>query len=167
MSPIRTLALRLAAVASLAPLAVMGLMAHPGSAVAQTPEIKVVTDGSGSRLQVDGEDFMVLGMNWDYFPVGTTYSYNFWAQPDDMIQAALDREMSLLKAMGVNSIRQYAGVPPRWVRYIYEKHGIFTVLNHPVASTSRTPTTPTRPPAPRWWRRWRRWSVCSTASPAS
>ena len=57
---------------------------------------------------------MVLGVNWDYFPVGTTYSYSLWAQPDAVIEAALANEMPLLKAMGVNAIRQYAGVPPRW-----------------------------------------------------
>ncbi|MBK8648510.1 MAG: hypothetical protein IPN16_18595 [Gemmatimonadetes bacterium] len=92
--------------------------------------VQVVSDAAGSRLQVDGRDFMVLGMNWDYFPIGTNYAYNFWGQPDDFIKTALDREMSLLKSMGVNAIRQYAGVPPKWVRYIYEQYGIFTVLNH-------------------------------------
>ncbi|MBK7831893.1 MAG: glycosidase [Gemmatimonadetes bacterium] len=92
--------------------------------------VQVVSDAAGSRLQVDGRDFMVLGMNWDYFPIGTNYAYNFWGQPDDFIKGALDREMSLLKSMGVNAIRQYAGVPPKWVRYIYEQYGIFTVLNH-------------------------------------
>ncbi|HPV76307.1 MAG TPA: glycoside hydrolase family 2 TIM barrel-domain containing protein [Gemmatimonadaceae bacterium] len=94
--------------------------------------VQVVSDAAGSRLQVDGRDFMVLGMNWDYFPIGTNYAYNFWGQPDDFIKGALDREMSLLKSMGVNAIRQYAGVPPKWVRYIYETYGIFTVLNHPL-----------------------------------
>jgi hypothetical protein len=73
---------------------------------------------------------MVLGMNWDYFPIGTTYSYNFWAQPDDFIKAALDREMSLLQNMGVNTVRIYTGVQPKWVQYIYEEYGIFTTLNH-------------------------------------
>ncbi len=113
-----------------AALGVALLLALPMVAGAQAPQIRVVSDASGQRLQVDGEDFMILGMNWDYFPIGTTYSYNFWGQPDDMIRAALDREMSLLRAMGVNAIRLYAGVPPRWVEYIYENYGIFTVLNH-------------------------------------
>jgi len=97
---------------------------------AQSPSIRVVSDEAGSRLQVDGRDFMILGMNWDYIPIGQNYAYNFWGQPDDFIQAALDREMSLLKSMGVNAIRQYVGVPARWVRFIYERYGIFTVLNH-------------------------------------
>ena len=96
------------------------------------PRVEVVKDASGHRLQVDGEDFMVQGINWDYFPIGTTYSYNFWAEPDDLIEAALDREMGLARTMGVNTIRIYAGIPPRWVRYIYEKHGIFSVVNHPL-----------------------------------
>ena len=40
--------------------------------------------------------------------------------------------MSLLQELGVNAIRQYVGVPPRWVKYIYERYGIFTILNHAV-----------------------------------
>jgi hypothetical protein len=97
------------------------------------PAVRIVSDTAGQRLQVDGRDFMVFGMNWDYFPIGTNYNYNFWAQPDEVITAALAREMPLLKAMGVNVIRHYAGMPPRWVRYIYEKYGIYTVINHPCA----------------------------------
>ncbi|MDH3215197.1 MAG: glycosidase, partial [Candidatus Krumholzibacteria bacterium] len=48
-------------------------------------------------------------------------------------EAALAREMPLLKGMGVNVIRQYVGVPPRWVKFIYERYGIYTVVNHPCA----------------------------------
>ena len=111
-------------------LVLVGLLVSPIPGSSQLPDIEIVTDASGQRLQVDGEDFMVLGMNWDYFPRGTTYSYNFWGQPDDFIKAALDREMSLLRSMGINAVRIYTGVTPKWVRYIYEEYGIFTVLNH-------------------------------------
>lgn len=95
--------------------------------------VRVVTDTGGQRLQVDGRDFMVFGMNWDYIPIGENYNYSLWAQPDDVIVDALAREMPLLQDLGVNAIRQYVGVPPRWVRYIHEHYGIFTVLNHPMA----------------------------------
>ncbi len=71
-------------------------------------------------------------MNWDYFPVGTNYAFSLWTQPDDIIIEALDREMGLLRAMGGNAIRVYTGIPARWVRYIYEKHGIWSVVNHPL-----------------------------------
>jgi len=81
-------------------------------------------------LIVNGQEFFIKGMNWDYFPTGTNYSYSLWKQPDATIKAALDYEMGLLKNMGVNVIRQYTGIPPRWISYIYEKFGIFTVLNH-------------------------------------
>jgi beta-galactosidase/beta-glucuronidase len=56
--------------------------------------------------------------------------YSLWNQPEDVIKAALDNEMSLLKNMGVNTIRQYTGVPPKWIQYIYENYGIYTMLNH-------------------------------------
>ncbi len=96
------------------------------------PEIKVVNDQGGARLQVEGRDFMVLGMNWGYMPIGQNYSYSLWTQPDDVIEAALAKEMPLLREMGINTIRHYVGMPPRWVRYVYEKYGIYTVLNHTV-----------------------------------
>ena len=96
------------------------------------PRLGVLADDSGSRLQVDGRDFMVLGMNWDYVPIGTNYGYSLWVQPDDFIKSVLDREMPLLQAMHVNSIRLYTGIQPKWIQYIYERYGIFTVLNHTV-----------------------------------
>jgi hypothetical protein len=103
---------------------------------AGTPPIRVVKhagDPSGLKLQVDGRDFMVFGVNWGYMPIGQNYMYDLWKQPDDFIEQVLAREMPLLKNMGVNTIRQYVGIPPRWVRYIYERYGIYTVVNHPCA----------------------------------
>jgi hypothetical protein len=93
--------------------------------------VAVKSDTSGMRLQINGEDFIINGMNWDYIPIGTnTVNANFWNNPDDIIMAGLDTEMSLLKNMGVNVIRQYTGVPARWIKYIYENYGIYTMLNH-------------------------------------
>ena len=100
------------------------------SAFAQVDQVEVVKDNQGMTLQVNGAEFMVNGMNWDYFPIGTNFSYSLWNQPDDIIKAALDSEMSMLKNMGVNAVRMYTGVQPRWIEYIYEKYGIYTMLNH-------------------------------------
>ena len=101
------------------------------SVFAQVDQVSVVKDDQGMKLVVNGKDFIAKGVNWDYFPIGTTNpSYNFWGQPDDFIKAALDTEMSLLKNMGVNVLRLYVGVKPKWIRYIYEKYGIYTMLNH-------------------------------------
>ena len=52
--------------------------------------MRVVADAGGQRLQVDGRDFMVLGMNWDYLPIGENYNYSLWNQPDALIVDALD-----------------------------------------------------------------------------
>jgi hypothetical protein len=108
--------------------------APPPAAAASGPAtVKVVSDPGGVRLTVDGRDFMVLGMNWDYFPIGQNYGWSLWTQPDDVVEEALAREMPLLRAMGVNAIRVYAGMPARWVRHVYERYGIYTILNHTVA----------------------------------
>ncbi len=97
---------------------------------AQADKVTVEKNEKGMKLEVNGKDFMVNGMNWDYFPIGTNYSYSLWTQPDDFIKKALDDEMSLLKNMGVNTIRVYTGIQPKWIQYIYENYGIYTMLNH-------------------------------------
>ena len=100
------------------------------TAFAQTAKVSVVKGDEGMKLVVDGQDFMINGMNWGYVPIGTNYNYSLWKQSDDIIKAALDAEMSLLKNMGVNAIRQYTGIQPKWITYIYENYGIYTMLNH-------------------------------------
>ena len=100
------------------------------SLFAQANRVDVERKADGWRLHVNEEAFMVNGMNWDYFPIGTNYSYSLWKQPDDFIKKALDDEMSLLQNMGVNTIRVYTGIQPKWITYIYETYGIYTMLNH-------------------------------------
>ncbi len=114
---------------------VLPLLLAAGSARAsgtELPSITVVNDAEGSRLQVDGQDFMVFGMNWGYLPIGQNYSYDFWGQPDDFIVAVLAREMPLLKSMGINTIRQAPGMQPRWIEYMWRNYGIYTILNDTV-----------------------------------
>ena len=96
----------------------------------QADKVVVENNNSQMKLKVNGKDFMVNGMNWDYYPIGTNYSYSLWNQSDSLIQQALDEEMGLLKNMGVNTIRVYAGIPKKWIEYIYTNYGIYTMLNH-------------------------------------
>lgn len=96
----------------------------------QTDQVTIETNNSGQRLKVNGKDFMINGMNWDYFPIGTNYNYSLWNQSESVIKQALDDEMSLLQNMGVNSIRVYSGIPKKWIEYIYDNYGIYTMLNH-------------------------------------
>jgi hypothetical protein len=101
-----------------------------GSLFAQEKHVKLEKNTDGWRLLVEGNPFIVNGMNWDYYPVGTNYSYNIWEESDEFIEKALDYEMTLLKNMGVNVIRVYTGIQPKWVQHIFEKYGIYTMLNH-------------------------------------
>jgi len=78
------------------------------SLFAQADKVRVEKRADGWRLLVNGEAIMVNGMNWDYFPIGTNYSYSLWEQPDDFIKS----------------------IQPKWITYIYEKYGIYTMLNH-------------------------------------
>lgn len=98
--------------------------------VGSSQQVSLINDQQGSQILVNGKPFFVKGMNWDYFPIGTNYSYSFWNQSDEFIQTALQEEMGLLKNMGVNSIRVYTGIPKKWIEYIYSNFGIYTMLNH-------------------------------------
>ena len=74
------------------------LLLFTASMFAQADKVSVVSNDEGMKLVVNGKDFMINGMNWDYIPIGTnTVNANFWKKPDDIIKAGLDREMSLLK----------------------------------------------------------------------
>jgi len=106
------------------------LLLIPILSQAQKSEVMVVKSENGFKLSVNGKETFINGMNWDYLPIGTNYNYSLWKQSDDVIRMALDNEMPLLKNMGVNVIRQYTGVPAKWIQYIYEKYGIYTMLNH-------------------------------------
>jgi hypothetical protein len=97
----------------------------------KTDKVSGLKNEQGTELTAHGMPCLVNGMNSDYIPVGTkTVNANFWKKPDDIIQATLDAEMSLLKNMGVNPTTQFTGVPSKWIRYIYKNYGIYTMLNH-------------------------------------
>jgi hypothetical protein len=110
------------------PAPVLRPTAGPASAVG-TAVVRVHRDERGFKLQVDGRDFPIHGMNWGYTPIGENYRYSLWNQNDDFIRAVLAREMTLLRDMGVNAIRQFDDIPPRWVEYIHRNYGIYTVVN--------------------------------------
>ncbi len=100
----------------------------PLSSYAQQ-SVVVEDTANGFMLKVDGKPLMINGVNWDYVPIGTNFSYSLWNQSDDFIKQALDDEMMLLRNMNVNAIRVYTGIQPKWITYIYENYGIYTLLN--------------------------------------
>jgi hypothetical protein len=100
------------------------------SSFSQTEKIAILKNDSEHSITIEGKNFIINGMNWDYFPIGTNYSYSLWNQTDAFIQQALDDEMGLLKNMGVNTIRVYSGIPKKWIEYIHTNFGIYTMLNH-------------------------------------
>ena len=77
------------------------------TAFSQSNKVSVVSNDEGMKLVVNGEDFMINGMNWDYIPIGTnTVNADFWNKSDDVIKAGLDTEMSLLWAVWLNTRRR-------------------------------------------------------------
>jgi hypothetical protein len=100
-----------------------------GSMQAQSQKVQIVENASGFQLVVNGQPMIINGINWDYVPIGNgILDKGIWNQGDDVIRAALDAEMALFKNMGVNAIRTY-GLEPKWITYIYDNYGIYTMLN--------------------------------------
>lgn len=83
-----------------------------------------------NTLHVNAAPFVINGINWNYRPIGHNYEYNLWGQSDEKIRKVLDTEMTMLQDMGVNTLRLYTGIPPKWIIYIHEKHNIYTMINH-------------------------------------
>lgn len=99
------------------------------SIFAQANKVSIVSDNNGKKLIANGKEMIINGINWDYVPIGNgILDKGIWNSSDDIIKSALDAEMSLFKNMGVNAIRTY-GLEPRWITYIYENYGIYTMLN--------------------------------------
>ena len=81
-------------------LLIIVLLLSTSLMLGQTDKISVKSDASGMRLQVNGKDFMINGMNWDYVPIGTNVvDANFYKKSDEVIRAGLDAEMALLQNM--------------------------------------------------------------------
>ena len=91
--------------------------------------VTTIKDADGWKLQVNGEDYYVKGVVWSYSPRNQNYTYNLWGESEDFIRKVLDYEFGLMKAAGINTIRSFAMIPPKWITYIYNEHGIRTVIN--------------------------------------
>ncbi|NNE46176.1 MAG: hypothetical protein HKN37_05910, partial [Rhodothermales bacterium] len=101
----------------------------PAVTHAQVDKVDVVKGADGWKLQVNGEDYYVKGVVWGYTPRGQNYTYNLFGQPDEQIRKILDYDFGLMAKMGVNTIRSFTMIPPKWVTYIYREHGIMSVIN--------------------------------------
>jgi hypothetical protein len=99
------------------------------SAHAAVDRVTTFKDENGWKLQKNGEDFYVKGVVWGYSPRGQNYTYNLWGESDEFIRKVLDHDFGLMAKAGVTANRSFAVIPPEWVTYIYEKHGIMSLIN--------------------------------------
>ena len=112
-------------------LAMILILCFAATSYAQSPDkVSTYQDENGWKLKVNGEDYFVKGIVWGYTPIGENYAFNLWANTDEQIQKVLDYECNLMKNAGINTIRSFGIIPPKWVTYIFEEHGIMTVVNH-------------------------------------
>jgi len=110
-------------------IAIVALHAPLMSQAQAADVVTTYKDENGWKLKVNGNDFFIKGVVWGYSPRNQNYTYNLWGESDEFIRAVLDYDFGLMKAAGVNAIRSFAMIPPEWVTYIYQEHGIMTVIN--------------------------------------
>ncbi len=110
-------------------LAVTLFLYGPLPAQAQVDKVTTYKDERGWKILVNGEDYFMKGVVWSYSPRGQNYSYNLFGQSDEFIRNVLDYDFGLMRAAGINTIRSFTMIPPRWVEYIYREHGIMSVIN--------------------------------------
>jgi len=111
-------------------IAVIGLMLFASIVQAQAVDrVTTFKDANGWKLQLNGEDFYIKGVVWGYSPPGQNYTYNLWGESDEFIKSVLDHDFGLMAKAGINANRSFATIPPKWVTYIYQQHGIMTLIN--------------------------------------
>lgn len=100
-------------------------------AFAQSMPDKVTTyqDEQGWKLLVNGKDFFIKGVVWGYSPRDENFTFNLWGLPEQDIRNVLDHDFSLMQQAGVNAIRSFSMIPPKWVQYINDQYSIKTVIN--------------------------------------
>ncbi len=91
--------------------------------------VRIIKDSKGFKLNVDGKDMVIKGVVWGNSVPGKDYRWSMFDQSYEYIKNVLDTDMKLLKEMGVNCIRTFEGLPPRWAKYIYEKWGMYSIVN--------------------------------------
>lgn len=92
-------------------------------------KVTVRKDAGGWRVFDGNTPVEIKGMVWSYTPIGESYYYDLYSKDDETIQKMIDYDMPMLRAMGVNTIRCFGDIPPKWVEYIYTKYGIYTIIN--------------------------------------
>jgi hypothetical protein len=92
--------------------------------------VEVVKDANGGwRLLTDDEPLFIKGVVWSTNPPGTNFNFSLWKESDADIKTLIDRDASLMRQLGVNAVRSFNDIPPRWVEYLYERYGIYTIIN--------------------------------------
>lgn len=69
---------------------VLWLLCASVHVVAKQDTVELRSYNEQHALVVNGEKLFIKGMNWDYYPTGTNYTYSLWNQPEATIVAALD-----------------------------------------------------------------------------
>lgn len=103
-----------------------------GAAARVTPKVYIKKlKNNHYQLIVERKLYIIKGVCYNPVPIGQNHEYDWWADPNKPWEV----DGKLMKDMGVNTIRVYQvnGSPEetkRVIRYLYEKHGIRTILGN-------------------------------------
>jgi len=86
-------------------------------------------DEGGWQLLADDEPVFVKGVVWSTNPPGTNYNFSLWKEDEKTIKTLIDRDGAMMRELGVNAVRCFNDIPPKWVEYLYERYGIYTIIN--------------------------------------
>jgi hypothetical protein len=111
-------------------IVITSLMLFVSFAHAQAADrVTTYKDANGWKLKVNQNDFYVKGVVWGHSPRGQNYTYNLWGESDEFVKAVLDHDFGLMAKAGVTANRSFTIIPPKWVTYIYQQHGIMSIVN--------------------------------------
>ncbi|MDP0492297.1 MAG: glycoside hydrolase family 2 TIM barrel-domain containing protein [Verrucomicrobiota bacterium JB023] len=89
--------------------------------------VEIAERGGAWQVLVEGEPFFIKGFTWSHCPVGKKYDYDLFAEEEATIQAALQRDLPLMKEAGANTLRHI--VPEEWMGKIHERFGFYFIAN--------------------------------------
>jgi len=111
-------------------IAVIFLILFTSFSQAQTTDkVTTVKSADGWKLQLNNENLYIKGVVWGHSPKNKNYTYNLWGESDQFIKAVLDHDFGLMAKAGVTANRSFTIIPPKWVTYIYQQHGIMSLIN--------------------------------------
>ncbi len=111
-----------------------GILSSIGSAITKTiygdPDAKLEIKVSGRQLLVDGKPFTIKGVCYNPVRKGQNQITNstMFVNPSDADLKAIEKDFSLMKDAGINTLRTYEVIRDSRVLALLNKYGLFVIV---------------------------------------